>query len=128
MNRSLLRAGCRRAALLIVSACLGGCSVPAGYVLPHQGGTGQGGFTISPASVSFSPGDASTVSASESGYSGTFSETDNCSGIITIAPLGQSQFTLTAVAPGLCSVTISDTNGHSGKVPISVQSIIIGGG
>jgi hypothetical protein len=82
---------------------------------------------ISPGALSMSPGDGGSVSASEIGYQGTFTESDNCAGILSVSNLDKSHFAVTAVAPGMCSISISDTNGHSGKVSVSVQSIVIGG-
>jgi hypothetical protein len=57
--------------------------------------------------TSLGSSNAQSVSVTESGYSGTFSEVDTCAGIATIAT-ASPKFTVTPVAVGTCSITISD--------------------
>jgi hypothetical protein len=64
---------------------------------------------------------AQSVSVTESGYSGTFSEADSCAGIATIAT-ASPKFTVTPIAVGTCSITISDTAQHSVAVAVTVTT------
>jgi hypothetical protein len=128
MMRSTLYAGAVRSlAAFALSAVLAGCSVSGSASVPAPHQVGPGGLNVTPSDVSMSPGDVATVSASENGYSGTFNEADTCAGIATVTAVSASQYSVTAVAPGICSITVSDSNGHSGQVAVSIQTIIIGG-
>jgi hypothetical protein len=62
-----------------------------------------------------------SVSATEAGYGGTFSETDSCAGIATVATASPT-FTVTPVAVGTCSITILDSAQHTVAVPVSVTT------
>ena len=115
------------AAAIVSAALLAGCSTYGTATLPHFSPKTVKGLTVSPKAVSMGPGDVVTLSASESGYAGTYGSTDNCSGIVTVVALGSSQFTVTGVAPGLCTITVSDTNGNSMQVGVSIQTTVIGG-
>jgi hypothetical protein len=64
---------------------------------------------------------AGSVSVTEAGYAGTFSEMDSCAGIATVATASPT-FTVTPVAAGTCSITISDTAQHSLAVPVTVTT------
>jgi hypothetical protein len=82
---------------------------------------------LTPATVSFTAaGQSQSVGVTESGYSGTFSESDSCGGIATIAN-ASGGFFVTAAAAGTCFATIADTNGNSTKlgVPVTTTSFTI---
>jgi outer membrane biosynthesis protein TonB len=64
---------------------------------------------------------AQNVSVSESGYGGTFSETDSCAGIATIAAASPT-FTVTPIAVGTCSITIFDISQRMVTVPVTVTT------
>ena len=74
-----------------------------------------------------SPGQATTVMASEKGYTGTFTESDDCEGIVSVVETGGSTFDVTALTVGLCTMKITDQDGASQNVAVSIQSVIIGG-
>jgi hypothetical protein len=77
---------------------------------------------LTPATVSFTAaGQSQSVGVSENGYSGTFSESDTCSGIATIAN-ASGGFSVTAAAAGTCFATIADTNGNSTKLGVTVTT------
>jgi hypothetical protein len=127
MTKSILLGTlCRTAALAAISLVVG-CSSIGSATLPDPKPTGAAGLQVSPGSLSMGPGDAASLSANESGYNGTYTSTDNCSGIASVAPLGLTQFTVTAIAPGLCTITVSDSKGNAKQVGVSVQTTVIGG-
>ena len=73
------------------------------------------------------PTNTASVDASESGFTGTFSAQTSDATVATVTADGAVLFTVTAVAPGTCTITVSDGNGHSAPVSVSVQTTIIGG-
>jgi hypothetical protein len=79
-------------------------------------------IVLNPATVSFTAaGQAQSVGVSESGYSGTFAESDTCSGMATIAS-ASGGFAVTAAAAGTCYATISDTSGNTTKLGVTVTT------
>jgi len=116
-----------RAAALAAVTCIAACSSIGSATLPRPRATSAVGLVVSPGSVSMGPGDVATLSASESGYGGSYSSTDDCTGIATVGTLGASQFKVTGVAPGLCTITVSDSNGNSQKIGVSIQTTVVGG-
>jgi len=74
-----------------------------------------------------SPGQVTTLLVSDKGYSGTFSESDDCSGIVNVVETGGSTFKVTATAVGLCTITISDQGGNAKNIAVSIQSVVIRG-
>ena len=115
------------AAALAAVVSMTGCSSIGSATLPHPRATNAVGLVVSPVNVSMGPGDVATLSASESGYSGTFSSTDDCAGIATVGSLGASQFKVTGVAPGLCTITVADSKGNSQQIAVSIQTTVVGG-
>jgi hypothetical protein len=85
-------------------------------------------LNVAPAALNFTiANNTQGIGVSESGYTGTFSESDNCSNIATVSPSGPASangpnatFNVTSVAAGTCTVTISDQNGQSVGVTINV--------
>ncbi|MGC8485710.1 MAG: hypothetical protein ACP5O6_08775, partial [Candidatus Baltobacteraceae bacterium] len=62
----------------------------------------------------------------ETGYTGTFTESDTCSTIATVTPssgTGPSfTFTVTGVNAGTCTATFADTNGQQVTANIGVTT------
>jgi hypothetical protein len=84
-------------------------------------------LVMSLGSVSFTvPGQVANFTASESGYTGTLTQTNNCAGIATVSPASATGpsggFTVTAVAAGTCQVTIKDSNNQSGTLGVTVTT------
>ena len=88
----------------------------------------------SPASVAFASSTATTLSVSESGYTGTFHENDTCTpltgAIATIAaagspPPGSATYSVTPVGPGTCQITVADSTGRTTTVPVTVSTAAI---
>jgi|GEM_PF-3412419 len=87
-------------------------------------------LAVSPASLSFTASGASyaqTFAASESGYTGAFTETDTCNPGTAIATVSAASgpgptatFTVTPQSAGSCVVTVHDTNGQTSTVTIGV--------
>ena len=119
-------AAVRRFMVAAACALLCGCSNYAGAALPGPAHPVVHGLQVSPASLSMGPGEQATLSATEDGFSGNYTSTDTCSGIATVGTLNASQFTVTAVAPGTCNVSVSDGS-NAQQVSVSVQTVIIGG-
>ena len=114
---------CAFLAVAATSSCGYGQPVP----IPPPKQVGSSGLVVTPSDISISPGQITTVNVSERGYGGPFMESDDCSGIVTVLETGGTSFKVTAVADGLCSITISDQSGGSQAIPVSIQSVIIGG-
>jgi hypothetical protein len=127
MTKTILFGALHRAAALVAVAFAAGCSAIGSASLPHPGTSHPTGLVVSPTDLSMGPGDQGSLSASESGYDGTYGSTDDCSGIATVESMGATQFIVTGVAPGLCTVTVSDSKGNFKPIGVSVQSIVIGG-
>jgi len=127
MTKSILLGALHRAAALSAVAFVAGCSTIGSASLPHPTISHPSGLVVSPTGVSMGPADQASLSASEYGYDGTYGSTDDCSGIATVVPMGATQFVVTGVAPGLCTITVSDTKGNSKPIGVSIQSIVIGG-
>jgi hypothetical protein len=104
-----------------------------------QGGHGQsaplsivveppGSIVVDPASLSFNAvgaGAAKSAAVSQSGFTGTFAESDNCNGIATVVAAsntgGHAAYTVTPVAGGTCSATFSGGNAETAPLAISVM-------
>jgi hypothetical protein len=73
------------------------------------------------------------VSVTESGYTGTFNESDTChplSGAIASVAAqsnasGAATYAITPLSAGVCNVTISDTSGRGTTISVSVASAAI---
>jgi len=87
-------------------------------------------LALSPAALSFTASGASyaqTFAASESGYTGAFTETDTCNpgtAIATVSaasgPGPTANFTVTPQSAGSCTITVHDTNGQTSTVTVGV--------
>jgi hypothetical protein len=96
--------------------------VMAAYTLPA---TPAGPIALSSSSVSLlgaGASNAKTVTASETGYTGAFTSTGTaCAGIATIGVSG-STVTVTGVAAGSCTATISDSFSQTKSLSITVTT------
>jgi hypothetical protein len=76
---------------------------------------------------------AKTINVTETGYGGTFGESDNCSGIATVTTSNNhgstAHYTVTGVAAGSCAATYTDSSSQQATVNIVVTTngIIING-
>jgi hypothetical protein len=115
------------AAIAAGAVALGGVIVGTGG---HGGGsqpTPQPGIQLNPSSLSFTNGSGPlTLTASESGFSGTFSAASGNTGVVTVASQSSDIFTVTAVGNGSTSISVTDGQGHNASVPATVQSTIAG--
>ena len=85
-----------------------------------------GVLSVSPATVQLTgTGLSNAVLVQETGYSGTFSESDTCSGIATLTSSGTTgpvaAFAVTANSVGACSATFSDAQGKQITIPVVVS-------
>jgi hypothetical protein len=82
-----------------------------------------GPVLLVPTSLSFSAtgaGHAQNVTISQSGYSGSFREIDDCSGISTVVSSSRTVFKVTPTNAGSCTAVFTGGNGESAPLPISV--------
>jgi hypothetical protein len=128
----------RRAPLapLIVSAAfafvMNACTPPAGTgggplpsATPTPAPTPPGTLAVNPKSLSFVGTGATlatTFTASETGYTGAFTESDTCSGIATVAAGAAGSYTITPSGAGSCTVTIADSFAQKAAVAVSVTT------
>ncbi|HET9342353.1 MAG TPA: hypothetical protein VFO25_05530 [Candidatus Eremiobacteraceae bacterium] len=128
--------GLRARRLAVLALCLAmsatitglsGCGYGQPVPIPPPRQVGSSGLVVSPQSISMSPTQVTTLTVSEKGYQGTFSESDDCSGIVSVVETGGSTFKVTANAVGLCTITITDQGGNSQDIAVSIQSVILGG-
>jgi hypothetical protein len=88
----------------------------------------SGVVTLSPASsaaspFSLTPGGNITLTAVESGYSGTFTAASGATGVATVAQgSSASLFTVTGVAAGTAQITVTDNASHSAIFYVSVAA------
>jgi hypothetical protein len=81
--------------------------------------------TATPTSLTFDTSASQTFSVHEKEYYGTLTESDSCSGIASTSPGSASgptaTFTVTPVTGGSCTVSVSDDQGNSANVGISIS-------
>ena len=131
MSRALV--GVMSTALLVIAAGCGGGAQP--FVGPPP--------KVSPSlsNISFGSGVTCTsnpcttaFTVSETGYSGTFTATSSNTSVVTVtlststaqarkAQDTQATFTVAAVSGGTATITVSDQNGHSASIPVTVSSL-----
>ncbi len=78
-------------------------------------------MAVSPSSLTLSSGSMGTLTVSEKVYKGGWTAASSSKAIATVAPASADSFTVTAVAPGTCDVTIFDNHGNSIPVTVIVQ-------
>jgi hypothetical protein len=88
--------------------------------------TPAGPLTVSPSALSFiGVSDQLTVTVSEAGYNGGFAvDATGCGAAATVSALTAAapgaQFTVTSVASGTCTVTVSDGLNQKQQIPVTV--------
>jgi len=122
----------KRAVFLLavgLTSCGGGGSVtpgaPSTMASPTQS---PSSIVASTTSVAFSSGSAQNFTVSESGYAGSFTESDTCNPyagrIATVVSAGSSSgsqtYTVTPDGAGTCEVTVRDTQGNSVAISVTV--------
>jgi hypothetical protein len=87
-----------------------------------------GPVDVKPSSLTFvtgGPGASQKVAVAQLGFTGTFSESDTCSGIATVSEDsntgGNASYTVTPVANGNCEATFTGGNKETGPLPIAVN-------
>ena len=98
---------------------------------PNVGG---GGVTVNPSSLSFLQIGASyfqNLNVSQSNYTGAYSESDSCTGIVTVSVTsnsgGAAVYKVTPAAVGTCQITITGGSGKTATVGVTVTSTSVGG-
>lgn len=96
--------------------------IPTTLALYSVANSASNPLIVSSTSLTFviGAGAAQTVTVSEAGFSGTLSETDNCSGIATVSPTQSTSpyvATVTPVSGGSCTITFTD---GSQTAPVTV--------
>jgi hypothetical protein len=96
-------------------------TLPISVVIP------PGSVTVAPKSLSFTAvgsANAKSASVAQANYTGSFTESDTCSKIATLAATsnasGAADYTVTPVGPGSCSATFTGGQDKSTNLPISV--------
>ena len=86
----------------------------------------NGGLALSPSTIAFTdPGQTAAITAGEQAYSGPVSVSATaCGSIVTVAPPSSTsspaQFTVTAQAPGACTLSFTDQFGRTAALAIGV--------
>jgi hypothetical protein len=92
----------------------------------------SGSLSVTPTSVEI-PAQSNIVTLTENGYTGPFTETDSCSGVVTVQPATgtgpAATFTLVqGHSGGKCAVTFADAGSvHTATVQVGVTATIITG-
>lgn len=84
-------------------------------------------------SINFQSGTQQTFNVTESGYAGTFTESDSCNPltgqIATVTTSsnahGAATIQVAPVSAGTCSITVSDSSGRNTNVSVSVATAAI---
>jgi hypothetical protein len=114
---------------------IAGCSGTVGPFIGVPSSTSPVVLTAS--SISFTgagTSNAQNVTASQQGYSSNFvastpnaGQTNSCSGVATISPSSGTSFTVTPVAAGACTFTLTGGSGQSATMKIDVTLTNVGG-
>jgi streptogramin lyase len=79
-------------------------------------------ITVTPSSLSMTIGDMSSLSVSETNYSGKWTASSSDTRVATVVKGGSaSTFTVTAVKAGYCTIVVSDKTGNSFPVSVVVH-------
>ena len=85
-----------------------------------------GPVVVAPSSLTFtSTGESKSVVVTQSGYSGSFTETDDCSGTATIGGPVSGIYAVSSVAAGSCTAVFTGGNGET--APLSIVVSLPGG-
>lgn len=84
-----------------------------------------GKVVISPSKLAFKNVAAQSVKVSQSGYTGSFSESDTCAAVAGIAAVsnaqGTAQFTVSPIGSGSCTATFTGGGGEAAVLAISAS-------
>ncbi|MHB8198963.1 MAG: hypothetical protein ACYDGW_11995 [Vulcanimicrobiaceae bacterium] len=93
-----------------------------------------GGVTANPSSLSFLAIGASyaqNLNVSQSNFTGAYSESDSCTGVVTVSVTsnsgGAAVYEVTPAAVGTCQITITGGSGKTATVGVTVTSTSVGG-
>ena len=79
-------------------------------------------MTVTPSSLTIpGTGQGQSLSVTESNYNSTWSAASSKTSIATVSQTSKGNFMVMGVAPGTCTVTISDTAKNMVRVPVTVQ-------
>jgi hypothetical protein len=140
----------KRYAVIIVAllaACGGGSTTPSAPAVstasaspspaasssPTTSPTQAAAPVSSPSSLAFTSGSAQNLTVTESGYTGSFTESDTCnptsgeiaSVVAGAKSAGSATYAVTPIAAGTCTVTVLDTAGHATAVDVTVSTAAI---
>ncbi|MDQ2993046.1 MAG: hypothetical protein M3R30_09555 [Candidatus Eremiobacteraeota bacterium] len=129
------------ASFTITSVANGSCQISikdsanvVGVINVSVNASGGGGvaqpLTLSTSAATFTTAGANSLfTANETGYAGNFTAANgvpSCAGIATFSPASaggpNGQFTITSVAAGTCQIKVTDTNGQSAVVNVTVTT------
>jgi arabinan endo-1,5-alpha-L-arabinosidase len=86
----------------------------------------------SAATIPFSSNQPATFTVTETGYAGPFAETDSCSPLAgTIATVhanatsATASYTVTPIARGTCTITVTDASGGGVTIPVTVSTLAV---
>lgn len=124
-----------------LSACGGGGTSSAPLAPPTLAPSAQPSPTPAPAnpqasvaSIAFNTNAATTFTVTESGYNGTFRESDTCNPLtgeiaavsaVASATAGSASYSVAPTGAGSCQITISDGAGQSVPIPVTVSAAVI---
>ncbi len=117
-TRRRARAALAIAAALVTAACTGGGAAP------QISKPGDPPLLVNPISLAFTAvGQSQTILAQETLYSNPFTAVTSNNAVATVSP-GSTYggFTVTAVAAGTATITVSDTNNQHVTVSVGVTT------
>jgi len=124
MRASGLRAASAFAVSAILLVC-SGCGPPSrGLIVPPNSSKGPVVTSSSLTFTSIGASAAQTVTVSETGFAGTLSETNTCSGVASVSPTQSTSpytATVTPMSAGSCTVTFTDGK-KTAPVAVSVTT------
>ncbi|MGD0473056.1 MAG: hypothetical protein ABSB70_07535 [Candidatus Velthaea sp.] len=69
---------------------------------------------------------AQSFTVTETGYAGTWTQTNTCASIATVSTADHQHFTVTPAGAGACTISVTDTNSVSSSVSVGVTTSTIG--
>jgi hypothetical protein len=131
MTRSRLRAYAALASVAMLAACGGPIDTvpiaqPAASASPTPNASPTPGpLSVTPATLSFTAaGLTQSLTVGDPSYTGAYT-ISGCSGIATFGAVVSGSLSVTSVAGGSCTLTISDTISHQTTVSVSVNTLSV---
>ena len=113
------RAVAATAIVIVAAGCSQNASVPGVGPPPI---TAPSAVTLTGLGANYAQG----LNVAQAGYAGSFSQTNTCSGVASVAPIAVQSasptFTITPIATGTCSITITGGSSQSVIVPVTVTT------